>query len=88
MGREVGYCLDGLESVLPWLKHLHVFFWGTGSVSLSLAEGADHWKRYLRLAQLSGRDHFAGLEFVRNESPEAFLEDAAILNRWLENFDA
>lgn len=86
--QAVDYCADGLKSVLPWLRHLHVFFWGMGTGSLPLAEGADRWKRYLRLAQSSGRDHFAELEFVRNESPEAFLEDAATLNRWLEELGA
>lgn len=83
VGKGVDYCLDGLKSVLPWLRHLHVFFWGMGTVSLPLAEGADRWKRYLQVARSSGRNYFAELEFVRNESPDAFLEDAATLNRWL-----
>ena len=30
----------------------------------------------------------AGFQTVTYASAEAFLEDAAILNRWLENFDA
>lgn len=44
-----------------------------------LADGADRWREYFDLAKTTGRDHFALLEFVRDDSAEQFLEDAAVL---------
>ena len=44
-----------------------------------LADGVDAWRRYLECAAGGGRGITALLEFVRNDSPEAFLEDAAVL---------
>lgn len=75
-------CLAGLEAVLPWLAGLHVFQWRpeTGE-RRPLAEGADVWPDYLAKAASAGRLP-ALLEFVRNDDPQAFLRDAAVLKEW------
>ena len=83
--RDVEYCLAGLESLLPWLCNVHVFHWDPATRQRRpLAEGEAVWKQYLQRIRSTGRDHFIMLEFVRDDSPEAFLEDAATLRRWLD----
>ena len=82
-GSEVAYNLDGLDAVLPWLLHAHVFSWGAAGERLPLAASEEGWMQYLRKVASSGRDHFAMLEFVQDDVPESFLRDAVTLKRWL-----
>ena len=83
-GEQPAYCLAGLQALLPRLTHVHVFhWWPTASDRRPLAEGRDRWAQYLRAIRATGRDHFASLEFVRNDSLNAFLEDAQTLRHWL-----
>jgi 3-dehydroshikimate dehydratase len=83
-GAAVPVNLAGLEAVLPWLRHLHVFTWhGVTGERLPLADGEGGWMRYLRKAAATRRDHYAMIEFVRDDAPEAFLQDAVTLQRWL-----
>lgn len=44
-----------------------------------LADGTERWKEYFAMVQTTGRDHFALLEFVKNDSPEQVIEDAECL---------
>ena len=83
-GSAVAYNREGLEAVMPWLLHVHVFNWhvDTGE-RLPLAEGEEAWKEYLEKIGSTGRDHFAMIEFVRDDAPENFLRDAAALKSWL-----
>lgn len=82
------YNIKGLEMVGPWLANLHVFHWvnagGTPMVERRpLAEGEQDWPAYLRCISADKNPHCALLEFVRGDRPEQFLEDAAVLKRWL-----
>ena len=84
LGQSYEYCLDGLQSLLPRLSVVHIFhWWPTLYERQPLQEGAKRWQNYLGLIKQSGRDLFALLEFVRDDSPEAFLEDARTLRNWL-----
>lgn len=80
----VEYNLAGIASVLPWLQHIHVFNWHvkTGE-RLLLAEAEQNWLRYLKSVAATGHEHFALLEFVKDDAPEIFLRDAATLKQWL-----
>lgn len=61
----------------------HVFSWDAGGTRLPLAARASLWRPVpARLAALPGTRH-AMLEFVRDDSPAAFAEDAATLRDWL-----
>jgi sugar phosphate isomerase/epimerase len=76
--------IQGLEAVLEMgkLSNLHVYQWekkDDGIQRLPLSCGAEDWKRYFKLAGNSGKRFFAMLEFVRDDDPAAFLEDAATL---------
>lgn len=76
--------LAGLEAVFPWLHNIHVFNWHiTTGERLPLADGADVWSHYLEKVTTTGRRHFALLEFVKDDDPENFLQDAATLKAWL-----
>jgi hypothetical protein len=83
-GSVLEYNLAGLDAVMPWLLHIHVFNWhvATGE-RLPLADGARVWAHYLVKVAATGQDHFAMIEFVRGDAVESFEQDAAALKQWL-----
>ncbi len=89
--------LEGLQALLPWLANVHVISWqpmkgddaGTGidgTERAPLARMAEAWHRYFEILGQSEDDHYALLEFVHGDTPEQFLEDAAILKAWTEPY--
>ena len=84
LGGSVEYCLEGLDNILPWLLNIHVFHWGKDNERLCLADGRAAWERYLAKARSTGQNHFAMLEFVREDEPNNFLQDALTLKQWLQ----
>ena len=79
--------VNGLEMLLPRLGHVHVHWWSTGAngalAQSPLAEAKEPWRRYLRIAAAAPGDRFALLEFVKGNTPEQFLQDAATLKELL-----
>jgi hypothetical protein len=74
-----------LQALRPWLSNLHVFHWtGPGTERRPLAEAQAQWRRLLDQAGADGGEHGALLEFVRDDSPQAFAEDAACLKTLLQ----
>lgn len=75
--------LASLGHVRDRLEALHVFYWRPladgGLDRRPLVEGRDAWRDYFRLADETGRDLWALLEFVADDSPEQFLDDARLL---------
>jgi hypothetical protein len=62
---------------------VHVFSWAADGARLPLAARESLWRPVLaRLATLPGERH-ALLEFVRDDDPAAFAQDAATLLDWL-----
>ncbi|MEI8206789.1 MAG: TIM barrel protein [Kiritimatiellales bacterium] len=45
-----------------------------------LADGTERWKEYLAAVRSTGRDHFALLEFVKDDSSEQVVADARTLS--------
>ena len=82
LGLPVEQELEAIEAIRPRLAHVHVFHWGTDG-RFALKEGEDVWTQYLRKIAEPPGDRYALLEFVRDDAPEAFREDAATLKRWL-----
>ena len=72
--------LESLIEVLPRLSHLHVFTWEPDGGRLPLSDGEDLWTHVFERVPA---DTYALLEFVQNDSDEALLRDAAVLNRWI-----
>jgi hypothetical protein len=78
--------MAGLKAILPWLSNLHVFWWqNEPRKRLELALGEGEWMKYFHAASTGEKDVYAFLEFVREDAPERFLEDAATLKRWAGN---
>ncbi|MBN1556500.1 MAG: TIM barrel protein [Phycisphaerae bacterium] len=79
---------ESLGQFLPFLSNVHVFHW-TGVEGKTrrrpLAEGRDQWRRYIDIVHGTGRDHFALLEFVRDDSTEQLLSDAETLRDLLSS---
>ncbi len=89
LGYDVGHCLSGLEGLLPRINTVHVFHWTIGSHGTDtgvllrhpLADGMDRWDKYFQTVSISGRNHFALLEFVKDDSPEQVIADAGTLRK-------
>jgi hypothetical protein len=85
-GLSLEEAIEGLEAVLPWLTHVHVFSWRQSpgeTTRLPLAAGEALWLRLLDIIARDGRDRYAMIEFVRDDEPARFLEDAVTLKAWL-----
>ena len=89
---DPAYRLDGLKQLADRVLNLHVFHWmfspGAGSWGDSterrpLEEGAEDWNAYFEVPLDPLIDHYALMEFVRNDDPEQFLRDAETLNNIL-----
>ena len=77
-----------LISVLPYLTHVHVFQWHRNHPEIrtryGLQEGQSQWQTYFDVLKNSESDHSAMLEFVREDDPDQFREDAKTLLAWLK----
>lgn len=85
-GSTVAENRAGIDSVAPWLSHIHVFSWRIEegqTIRLPLVDYAGQWQEYLGRIDALGGERFALLEFVRNDAPAQFLADAAALRGWL-----
>ncbi|MBI5380673.1 MAG: sugar phosphate isomerase/epimerase [Opitutae bacterium] len=72
-----------LRRVLPRLTNVHVFNFQPPSTFLPLGESAAAWHTYLAVLRDSPRPHDFMLEFVQDDSLDAFRRDAADLCSWL-----
>ena len=86
-GIQKNTVFEGLETMLPWLSNIHVFHWKLEKRYL-LADGAALWTTYLQAIASTNRDHFAMIEFVKDNIPENFLRDAVMLNNWLSSVNS
>lgn len=75
-----------LKGVLPILTNVHAYYLKNGRQPL--ADAFDQWKEFLGLLSTTGRDHWVLLEFVRGDSPEAFMEDARTLHELIKAVQA
>jgi sugar phosphate isomerase/epimerase len=88
-GASVEENLAALDNLLPWLANVHVFSWRTtdeGRERMPLAAMPDAWQRYFEKINSAGGSVHALLEFVRDDTPEQFLKDAATLKGWVEPY--
>jgi sugar phosphate isomerase/epimerase len=85
-GQTVKQNLAGLDGILPWLTNVHVNYSqgdDEGEVARRpLADGAEAWQQYFEKIATADRIHYAMIEFVRDDAPEQFLEDAETLKEW------
>ncbi|MCL4506981.1 MAG: sugar phosphate isomerase/epimerase [Chloroflexi bacterium] len=76
-------CLSGLNDILPWLTHIHVFCWRPNTERRLLAQCAGEWPQYLSIVDCMERDSYAMIEFVKDDSPDNLALDANELLTWL-----
>lgn len=85
---DPAYRIDGLKDMANRVSNLHVFYWqfrpGQGDWGQStdrrpLEEAAEDWKTYFQVPLDPSFEHYALMEFVRDDCPEQFLRDAAAL---------
>lgn len=74
---------EELKAVLPYLSNVHVFHLSGTGERLPLAEGSKEWREYIGIASGKQDVNFI-MEFVKNDAPEAFVQDAAVLHRLME----
>lgn len=80
IGMPFEECRASLKAVLPWLQNMHAFHWGGKPVKRMLfSEGNEFWRGYLESAGQIPGDHHVLLEFVLNDDPSAFMNDAQTL---------
>ncbi len=78
----------GLEQIQPFLTHLHVFQWeGHSTTRLPLANGVADWSQYFKIAA-DATERYALLEFVMNDAPEQFLQDARTLKELVSKLNS
>ena len=83
-GRDTAHCLGTLQSLLDRVRHVHAFNWHSGPQDQTpLREGADRWNSILALLGEQDHTRYVLLEFVKNGSPDQFLQDAFTLHNWL-----
>ncbi len=71
----------GIKLLGDRLANLHVYHWQEG-IRRPLEEGRENWSRYFRAVDGEG-DRYALMEFVMEDSKEQFLDDARVLNSWI-----
>lgn len=85
-GREFTSDLVELEAALPRLSNVHCFHWGASfQERYPLLDGTKKWQAYLDLIRRLDGERYVILEFVKDDSPEQFLEDAKVLKSLLQN---
>ena len=90
LGKDEEYCMAGLQGIIDKLTNVHVYNWESVEgrpARQELAGGEKQWREYFEVVNSTERDHFALLEFVREDSPDQFGRDAATLRRWLGEKD-
>ena len=71
--------MQELTEILPYLSNVHVFQWTGANVRHPLSDGIKEWQDYMNIAKGVGKDFI--LEFVQDDAPTAFLQDAAVLKK-------
>jgi sugar phosphate isomerase/epimerase len=72
-----------LSLVLPYLCAVHVFTWDDEHRRYPLADGTQQWKKYLQILKDADISTKLIMEFVKNDTAEQFLTDAAVLRNWI-----
>ncbi|MGI5894244.1 MAG: sugar phosphate isomerase/epimerase family protein [Candidatus Merdivicinus sp.] len=75
--------LGEIDAILPFLQNIHVFCWTGKNERHLLVEGISRWTDYLNHIREGGKNHDLILEFVLDDSDDAFYQDARTLQNLL-----
>ncbi len=73
---------DSLRTVLQYVSNIHVFHWACnrdGFDRLPLQDGVEQWQEYIDIIKKTGREYALMLEYVKDDSPAQFRQDAQTL---------
>lgn len=89
-GLSLEEALDELRAIGAETSHLHVFAWDSERNRYPLSDHRAYWNRIFSECPATRwpGDHFAMLEFVRDDSPEQFRIDAAVFRQMLKEVEA
>lgn len=91
---DPAYRIDGLKQLADRVLNMHVFYWqfrpGRGDWGQStdrrpLAEATEDWKSYFEVPLDPSIQHYALMEFVKDDDIEQFLRDAATLKELVKS---
>ena len=76
--------LESLKCLNNRIANFHVYKLDSNRNRLPLSYGEREWTNWLSILDQEDIHRYATLEFVINDDPEKFLEDAGVLNKILE----
>lgn len=82
ISRNPVICLQEISELAEHILNIHVYHWKDYD-RLLLSEGAEVWKQYLETINRIPGEHYAMLEFVKDDNTDNFIEDAKVLKRIL-----
>jgi len=71
-------CIDSINKISPWLNNIHTYYY-EDKVRMPLSKGINEWKDIFKAIKAIKGDRYAMIEFVIDNLPEQFLEDAKAL---------
>jgi len=81
-GLSVEENLRHLRALLPWLQHIHAFYWLNDFFHRHpMSEGHADWVQYIRTIRETGKECPVLLEFVRDDDPSVLSGEAAALEK-------
>lgn len=75
-------CLEGLNEIKPWLSNIHAYHWESGN-RMELKAGINKWLKYMEVIKEVVGTRYCMIEFVKDDTPEQFLNDAEVLKEIL-----
>lgn len=84
---DIDASLEEIETIRPWLQNLHLFYRSPDNFHdrRPLNEGFEFWRRILTHVQRDKKRRYVSIEFVRDDNPKQFLEDATVLKELLHS---
>lgn len=84
IGLDFSQNVKALNALKGKIANLHVYHRSVDGDCEPLLKGVDDWRVYFKKVALDGKERYATLEFVKNNSEEQFIHDAAVLRLLLE----
>ncbi|MGJ8640106.1 MAG: sugar phosphate isomerase/epimerase family protein [Opitutaceae bacterium] len=94
---DPAYRIDGLKQLADRVLNMHVFYWqfrpgrgdwGESTDRRPLAEASEDWQTYFQVPLDPSFQHYALMEFVKDDCQEQFLSDAAALKEIIKQAQA
>ncbi|MFB5662819.1 sugar phosphate isomerase/epimerase family protein [Alteribacillus sp. HJP-4] len=82
VGQNIHTRLETIHTIKPWLQHVHVFFW-KNKERYPLQDGTADWRKYIEDLTSDNKERYFILEFVKNDDPAQFIQDANVLHHLL-----